>query len=314
MKELSLVIALHNEEENVVPLIDNIQKALKDKFEYEVIFVDDGSSDDTVSVLKAHFDEHFVLVELKRNVGQSAALQAGIDQSSGKYIATMDGDLQNDASDLPKMLETLKEDHCDFVIGIRTRRHDKLFSRKIPSMIANFIVRKITQTDIQDNGCGLKIFKRDVLEEIPLYGEKHRFIASFAAIEGSSYKQVPVKHHPRVHGKSKYGLNRTFKVVADLLVINFSRRFGQKPMYLFGTAGFLTFLTGLAILIILLIQKLFGENMWGRPLLVLGILLIFIGFHTITTGLILDMLVRNNYESSEKKPYRIKNVLRTGKK
>lgn len=310
MKEISIVIAVHNEEENIKPLIDNIENALNNKLDYEVVFVDDGSVDNTANTVRKYINSNIVFVELKRNVGQSGALQAGIDHASGKYIATMDGDLQNDAEDLPVMLDILKKNDCDFVTGIRENRNDKVLTRKIPSYIANFIVRKITNTDIKDNGCGIKVFRADVLKEIYLYGEKHRFLASFAAMEGSTYKQVPVKHHPRVHGRSKYGLNRTLKVVADLLRINFSRRFGQKPMYLFGIAGFLILLSGISILVFLFFQKMLGEDIWGRPVMVLGILLIFIGFHTISTGLILDMLIRNTYERNSAKPYKVRRIFR----
>ncbi len=308
MKELSIVIAVHNEEQNIKPLTKNIEQALSGVLTYEIIFVDDGSTDSTASRVKELANRNVVLIELKRNVGQSGALQAGIDYAKGKYIATMDGDLQNDAEDLPKMLDVLKKNDCDFVIGIRAQRSDKFFSRKIPSYIANYIVRKVTHTNIKDNGCGIKIFKSEVLKEIYLYGEKHRFMASFLAMEGATYKQVVVKHHPRVHGKSKYGLNRTLKVVADLVLINFSRKFGQKPMYLFGTTGLLTLLAGFAILIILLVQKVFGENIWGRPLLILGVLFVFVGFQTISTGLVLDLLTRNIYERT--RPYKIKKITR----
>ena len=311
MKELSIVIAVHNEEQNIKPLISNLLHALPTTLEYEIIFVDDGSKDHTASQIKKYMHRNIVLVELRRNVGQSAALQAGIDLATGKYIATMDGDLQNDAADLPMMLDVLKQNNCDFVVGIRKERSDKIFTRKIPSYIANYIVRKVTHTNIKDNGCGIKVFHAPILKEMLLYGEKHRFLASYAAMEGATYKQVVVKHHPRIHGKSKYGLNRTLKVVADLLLINFSQKFGQKPMYLFGTAGLLTLVSGVVILVVMLVQKLFGENMWGRPLLVLGVLLVFIGFHIISTGLILDILIRSIYEKRTVLPYKIKSVTRS---
>ena len=310
MKEMSVIIAVHNEEKNIKPIIDNIEKALMNTLRYEVIFVDDGSTDNTANEIKKYINPDITLIELKKNVGQSGALQAGIDQATGEYIATMDGDLQNDAEDLPAMLDMLKKNKCDFVIGIRENRSDKFVTRKIPSYIANYIVRKITHTNIKDNGCGIKVFRSEVLKEMYLYGEKHRFMASFAAMEGASYKQVPVKHHPRVHGKSKYGLNRTLKVVADLILINFSRKFGQKPMYLFGSTGLFTSLAGVVILVYLLIQKILGEDIWGRPLILLGILLVFMGFQMISTGLILDMLTRNIYEEKSSKPYKIKRIYR----
>lgn len=310
MTELSLVIAIHNEEQNIQPLIQNIQQFLENKVSYEVIFVDDGSTDRTASMVRRYGNQHVILIELRKNVGQSAALQAGIDQAKGQYIATMDGDLQNDAEDLPKMLDILKEEECDFVVGIRKRRSDQFFTRKLPSRIANYIVRKVTRTNIIDNGCGIKMFRAEILKEMQLYGEKHRFLASFIAMEGATYRQIEVKHHPRIHGKSKYGINRTLKVIADLLLINFSRKFGQKPMYLFGSAGFISFLAGFIILFYLLIQKILGLNIWGRPILILGVLFIFIGIHLISTGLILDTLIRGIYMRDNIKPYKIKKISR----
>lgn len=309
MKELSIIIAVYNEEDNIKPMISSITKAFNNStIEYEVIFVDDGSTDNTGWFIKDIIDRGVILLELKRNFGQTAALKAGIDYSSGKFIATLDGDLQNDPSDLPEMLELLKESDCDIVTGIRAKRKDGFILRKLPSLIANYIVRKVTHTDIIDNGCGIKVFKSNVLKELPLYGERHRFLVSLAILEGATVKQVSVKHHPRVHGKSKYGLGRTLKVVSDLILMNFMRKYEQKPMYLFGTTGVLTSLAGAIILLWLLVQKILGYDIWGRPLMILGVLLMFIGFQIISTGLILDMVIRKQYEAGSAKPYKIKKI------
>jgi glycosyltransferase involved in cell wall biosynthesis len=314
MEKLSIIIAVFNEEENIRPMINNINKVFMDTgIDYEVIFVDDGSVDNTTNVIREYASQQVTLLQLKRNFGQTAALKAGIDYADGEYIATLDGDLQNDPEDLLMMLEMIKDTNCDIVTGIRAQRHDGILLRKIPSLIANYIVRKVTHTNIIDNGCGIKMFKSEILKELPLYGERHRFIVSLAVLDGATIEQVVVKHHPRLHGKSKYGLGRTLKVVSDLILMDFSRRYRQKPMYLFGTTGFITALAGSAILITLLIQKFLGQDIWGRPLLILGVLLMFTGFQIISTGLILDMMNRKDYETNSTKPYKIKRVVRVEK-
>jgi len=237
-------------------------------------------------------------------------MKAGIDLAGGEYIATLDGDLQNDPEDLLMMLDLLRKNDIDIVTGIRAERQDDFFFRRIPSVVANFIVRKVTHTNIRDNGCGIKVFKSQVLKELPLYGERHRFLASLAAMDGATVAQVEVKHHPRVHGKSKYGLGRTMKVISDLMLMSFSRKYRQKPMYLFGTIGIITILSGSVILLWLLIQKIMGQDIWGRPVMILGVLLMFIGFQIISTGLILELVIRNDYESNSAKPYKIKSISR----
>lgn len=311
MVELSVIIAVCNEEKNVDPLVEKINKSLPGcGTEYEVIFVDDGSTDATADAVRKNINQNILLVELRRNFGQSAALQAGIDHARGKYVATLDGDLQNDPADLPMMLSLLKEKDCDIVSGIRVDRQDDFLLRKIPSYIANFIVRKVTQTNIIDNGCGIKIFKSSILREIPLYGERHRFVVALAALEGASIEQVKVNHYPRIYSKSKYGLGRTLKVVSDIILMSFLKRYGQKPMYLYGKIGFITLLAGSIILLWLLVQKILGLDIWGRPVLILGVLFMFIGFQVISTGLILDAVIRNDYETNATKPYKIKRVSR----
>jgi glycosyltransferase involved in cell wall biosynthesis len=315
MENLSIIIAVYNEENNIKPLIDNIRKAfMHTGIDYEIIFVDDGSVDKTAKMIRDLSGPGITLIELKRNFGQTAAIKAGVDYACGEYIATLDGDLQNDPEDLLLMLDMLKDTDCDIVTGIRANRQDAFMLRKIPSSIANYIVRKVTHTNIQDNGCGIKIFKSKILKELPLYGERHRFLVSLAALDGASIEQVIVKHHPRVHGKSKYGLGRTLKVISDLILMSFLRKYGQKPMYLFGTAGILTSMAGAIILLWLLVQKFLGQDIWGRPLMILGVLLMFIGFQIISTGLILDMIIRKDYETNSTKPYKIKRVLCARKK
>jgi len=311
MINLSVIIAVYNEEENIKPLITGIKLALiNSRLEYEVIFVDDGSSDNTIKKIRENIDGNITLIELKRNFGQTAAMKAGIDLAGGEYIATLDGDLQNDPEDLLMMLDLLRKNDIDIVTGIRAERQDDFFFRRIPSVVANFIVRKVTHTNIRDNGCGIKVFKSQVLKELPLYGERHRFLASLAAMDGATVAQVEVKHHPRVHGKSKYGLGRTMKVISDLMLMSFSRKYRQKPMYLFGTIGIITILSGSVILLWLLIQKIMGQDIWGRPVMILGVLLMFIGFQIISTGLILELVIRNDYESNSAKPYKIKSISR----
>jgi glycosyltransferase involved in cell wall biosynthesis len=311
MVKLSVIIAVYNEEDNIKPLINSINNALQHGgTEYEVIFVDDGSVDNTAKMIRENISRNITLIELKRNFGQTAAMKAGIDHASGEYIATLDGDLQNDPGDLLMMLDLIRKNDCDIITGIRADRHDDFFMRRIPSVIANFIVRKVTHTNIRDNGCGIKIFKSGILKELPLYGERHRFLASLAAMDGATVEQVEVKHHPRISGKSKYGLGRTLKVISDLILMTFSRKYSQKPMYLFGTIGIITILAGSVILLWLLVQKILGQDIWGRPIMILGVLLMFIGFQIISTGLILDLVIRNDYEKNAIKPYKIKRVSR----
>ncbi|MGB3005377.1 MAG: glycosyltransferase family 2 protein, partial [Chitinophagaceae bacterium] len=217
MRELSVVITVMNEEENIKPLLEAVRSALMN-IDYELILVDDGSSDNTKQRILENADERTKLVELRKNYGQSTAMTAGIDYSTGKYVALLDGDLQNDPTDIPPMLDILKKDDWDVVAGNRKNRKDGFILRKIPSKIANAIIRRMTGVYIKDYGCTLKIFKREIAEELGLYGELHRFIPVLAKLQGARITQVDVKHHARVHGKSKYGISRTFKVMSDLVL------------------------------------------------------------------------------------------------
>jgi glycosyltransferase involved in cell wall biosynthesis len=313
MEKLSLVISVFNEEDNVLPLSEKIRESLEG-YSYEVIFVDDGSTDDTIQRINSIGDERIHVLQLKKNYGQSSALLAGFDYASGDYIITLDGDLQNDPSDIPMMLDTLKKGDYDLVVGIRTNRKDDLFIRKIPSIIANRIISRASNIRIKDNGCALKVFRSDLAKSLGLYGELHRLISVLAALEGARITQVKVKHHPRIHGKSKYGLSRTIKVISDLTLLLFFKRYGQKPMHFFGTWGLFIFGVGVVINIYLLILKLLGNDIWGKPLLLLGILLVLAGFQLITTGFVAEVVMRTYFESQNKRPFRIRNIFTGGQK
>lgn len=304
---LSIVVPMYNEEENAPKLIYAIDEALKE-FHYELILVDDNSTDNTRKAIKSVHDSRVVLIELKRNYGQSSALMAGIDYASGDYIITLDGDLQNDPKDIPGMLETLIQNDDDLVIGWRQNRKDNLI-RTFPSKIANYIIRRSTKLHIKDHGCALKVFTRDTAKSLVLYGEGHRFITLFSHIQGARITEVPVNHHPRIHGVSKYGIGRTFKVINDLLLLLFTQKYLQKPIYLFGNMGLIAFALGLAINTYLLILKIMGHEIGGRPLLILGILLIFVGIQLFTSGIFIDLQMKTYYESQGKRPFNIRKII-----
>ena len=304
---LSIVVPLYNEEDNVVLLTQKIHESLVG-YQYQIIYIDDFSTDDTRKVVKNMNDDSVHLIELKKNYGQSLALAAGLDYAEGEYIITMDGDLQNDPSDIPEMLAYAVNDEYDVITGIRQKRKDSLV-KKIPSKIANFLVRRVTKLDIKDNGCALKVFTRDIAKDLNLYGEMHRFITLLAHLEGAQIKQVPVKHHARNAGVSKYGLERVFKVVADMMLLLFIRKYFQRPIHLFGIFGFLMILLGVGINIYLLIVKYgFGEDIGTRPLLIFGLMFILAGIQVFTIGIVMELLIRTYYESQKKRPYRIKKV------
>jgi glycosyltransferase involved in cell wall biosynthesis len=311
MKKLSLVICVYNEEDNVLPLAEQIKVALSE-YDFEAIFVDDGSTDRTREKVRAINDHRFILVELRKNFGQSSALQAGIDQATGEYIVTMDGDLQNDPLDIPFMLNQSIDNDIDVITGIRNNRKDGMFLRKIPSKIANAIIRSTTDVRIKDYGCTLKLFKSEIAKSIKIYGELHRFIPVLVALEGGTIGQMEVRHHARIHGKSKYGINRTLKVVSDLLVMLFLKKYLQKPMHLFGSVGGLSIFFGLLINVYLLILKLMGYSIWGKPLMILGLILLLGGIQLITFGLLAEVQMRTYFESQDKKPYRIRKTERVG--
>jgi len=304
---LSVVVPLYNEEDNVVLLTQKIHESLAG-YTYEIVYVDDFSTDKTREVIKEMEDDEVALVELKKNYGQSLALAAGIDYAHGEYIITMDGDLQNDPSDIPQMLEYALSGEYDLITGIRQKRKDSLV-KKIPSKIANFLVRRVTKLDIKDNGCALKVFTKDIAKGLNLYGEMHRFITLLAYLEGAQIKQVPVKHHARHAGKSKYGLERVFKVVADMMLLLFIRKYFQRPIHLFGIFGVLLIILGIFIEMYLMVVKFgFGQDIGTRPLLIFGMMFILGGIQLFTIGIVMELLIRTYYESQSKRPYRIKKI------
>ncbi len=306
--KLSLVIPVYNEEGNARLLTESIEVALVG-YEYEVIFVDDFSTDGTREEIKNMNDPRVVLIEMKMNYGQSSALLAGIDYAQGDYIITMDGDMQNDPSDIPMMLDLLEAGDWDVVTGIRDKRKDSLI-RTFPSKIANYIIRKTTKLDIQDHGCALKVFTKETAKELNLYGELHRFITLLAHSNGARITEVKVKHHSRKFGVSKYGLGRTTKVLNDLLLILFQRKYLQKPIYFFGNIGLALFGIGTLTGLYLLVVKLMGNDIGTRPLLTVTVLLILVGIQLFTIGIVVDLLMRTYYESQDKKPYFIRKITR----
>lgn len=304
---LSVVITVFNEEDNIQPLLQATYAALVG-IDYEVILVEDGSTDHTVAEVKKYANTRTKLVIFNRNYGQTTALAAGIDQAIGQYIATMDGDLQNDPTDIPGMLQKAIDEEWDVVAGRRANRKDGFILRKIPSKIANWIIRNSTNVHLKDYGCTLRVYKADIAQNMGLYGELHRFIPVLAKQQGAKMTEVDVKHHPRIHGTSKYGLSRTFKVMADLILMLFFQKYFQRPIHLFGGLGLLAFLLGGMINVYLLVLKIMGEDIWGRPILILGFMLILGGIQLITTGIIAEIIVRTYFESQDKKTYRIKGL------
>ena len=307
MRELSVVVTVLNERDNIQPLISAIRDALSN-IDYEVVFVDDGSDDGTQKEIKNHADGRIKLVELRKNYGQSTAMTAGIDHSSGNYIALLDGDLQNDPTDIPFMLQKLKDEDWDVVAGNRKNRKDGMFLRKLPSSIANALIRKMTGVYIKDYGCTLKLFKREIAEDLGIYGELHRFIPVLAKLQGASITQVDVKHHARRFGNSKYGLNRTFKVMSDLILMVFFRKYIQKPMHLFGTMGFISLGLGILINAYLLILKIMGQDIWGKPILILGLIFLLGGIQLITFGILAEINVRTYFEGTNRKTYQVRRI------
>lgn len=307
MKKLSVVVPVMNEEDNIKPLFEELENALEG-IDYELIFVDDGSKDKTIENIKLYANDRTKLVIFNRNYGQTTAMAAGFDVAEGELIAPIDGDLQNDPQDIPVMIKKLEDEGWDVVAGVRAKRQDGMFLRKIPSKIANWIIRKSTGVYLSDYGCTLKVFKKDVAKNLNLYGELHRFIPVLAEMYGAKMTQMPVRHHARVHGVSKYGIGRTFKVISDLLLMLFFQKYGTKPMHLFGTLGFGMFAIGAVIDFYLLLLKLFGQDIGSRPLLTLGVMLTLGGIQLITTGFLAEIMMRTYYESQNKKPYVIKEI------
>jgi glycosyltransferase involved in cell wall biosynthesis len=308
MRFLSVVVALYNEEDNIEPLFANLRSALKG-MDYELVMVDDGSRDNTIEKVKQHMGDDTKLVVLMKNYGQSAAMAAGIQAAEGQYIATMDGDLQNDPDDIPMMLNKLRDEEWDLVAGIRAKRQDGMLLRKIPSKIANALIRRSTGVRLHDYGCTLKVFESRIAKNLGLYGELHRFIPVLAALQGARMTEVPVKHHARIHGVSKYGIGRTSRVASDLVLMIFRLKYFQKPMHLFGPPGFLLLLSGVVINLYLLFLKIRGERIGDRPLLILGVILLLAGLLLLLFGILSDIMMRTYYESQNRLPYQVRKII-----
>ncbi|MGE0821532.1 MAG: glycosyltransferase family 2 protein [Candidatus Binatia bacterium] len=309
---LSVVVPLYNEADNLSLLCQRIQEALEPtSWKYEVILVDDGSSDGSAQILAdLHAkDARFKVIRFRRNFGQTAALAAGFDYAQGEVIVSLDGDLQNDPMDIPRLVARLN-DGFDLVNGWRVNRQDPFLHRRLPSQIANRIIGWMTRVQIHDYGCTLKAFRRDVAKNLKLYGEMHRFIPALVGDLGAKITEMPVTHHPRQRGTSKYGLARTLWVIIDLVTVKFLSQYSTRPSHLFGLIGLVTLLIGGGITTVLGIERIFlGMELAGRPLLWLGILLVIVGAQFLSTGLLGEMMARTYHESQEKPIYLIKEVL-----
>ncbi|MGE5450916.1 MAG: glycosyltransferase family 2 protein [Acidobacteriota bacterium] len=306
---LSIVVPMYNEVDNVEPFVAAVHQAL-DRYPYpwELIIVNDGSRDGTQKALDEQArlrGPHVRPIHLWRNFRQTAAMQAGIDAARGDVIVTLDGDLQNDPIDIPKLVDKLLREDLDLVAGWRQNRQDGMFLRKIPSKIANRLIRKITQLEFQDLGCSLKAYRASVLKRVSLYGEMHRFIPAWMATVTSPARmaEMPVSHHARTRGESKYGISRTLRVVLDLLAVNFFLRFAGRPGHFFGGVGLGVGMIGGLILSYLAVLKIMGQNIGGRPLLWLGFFCVLGGLQFLTTGVLAELLIRIYYDRGEVAPY-----------
>lgn len=308
---VSVLIPLYNEEENVQPLYDALKPVLKGLGRpYEIILVDDGSTDRTLKLLEELHskDATVTVIGFRRNYGQTAAFAAGFEVAKGGVIVTMDGDLQNDPADIPMLLDEIE--HCDIVSGWRKDRKDKFITRRLPSMAANKLISSVTGVHLHDYGCSLKAYRADVVKKINLYGEMHRFIPAVASAVGARVREVVTTHYPRKYGKSKYGLGRVVRVFLDLITVKFLQSFSTKPIQAFGLIGLLCSITGFGISGYLTFVKLFhGEDIGGRPLLLLGVLLIIVGIQLIGMGLLGEMLARTYHESQNKPIYYAEKIL-----
>jgi glycosyltransferase involved in cell wall biosynthesis len=309
---LSVVAPVYNEVENVPVLHRSLQDALGNRYtHWEVVYVDDGSTDGSLEALKEiarDDEEHVSVVVLRRNFGQTAAIAAGIDHVQGDIVVLIDADLQNDPEDIPMMVEKIEEGY-DVVSGWRINREDAFLTRVLPSRVANWLISTVTGVRLHDYGCTLKAYRREVLEGFRLYGEMHRFIPAYAGSVGAKIVEVPVRHHARRSGRTKYGLERTLKVLLDLLTVKFLISYTQKPIYLFGGAGALLILPSMIILFFLLLRRILLQiSVLGSPLFQMSTMFIILGFQSILMGLIAELLVRTYHESQAKPTYTVRQV------
>jgi glycosyltransferase involved in cell wall biosynthesis len=312
--DISVVIPVYNEQDNLQNIYQQTVDSLKDKYSFEIIFIDDGSSDQSCKILEQLYekDERVKVIMFRRNFGQTAAMSAGFHNAKGQVIIPVDADGQNDPADIPAMVEKLNEGF-DIVSGWRKDRKDKTLTRKIPSMMANWLIGKMTGVKLHDFGCSLKAYRREVIETTKLYGEMHRFIPAIANWSGAKITEMVVEHHPRVTGKAKYGLERTVKVILDLVTVKFLGSYGTKPIYIFGGlgifSGFTSIICGLAVLYMKFISPR-HLSMNRNPLLLLSAILIITTVQLILMGLLAEMIVRTYHESQNRQIYTIRKFLR----
>jgi len=310
-RELSVVVPLLDEQDNLRPLYHQITGALEGRCDYEVIFVDDGSTDESFSILQDFHEQNprVRVIRFRRNFGQTAAMSAGFSHARGRVIVAMDADQQNDPADIPMLLAKLDEGY-DVVSGWRKKRHDAALTRLLPSRVANWVISKSTGVKLHDYGCTLKAYRREVLAETKLYGEMHRFIPALASWSGARIAEVVVNHRPRTAGVAKYGLGRTWKVVLDLITVRFLGSFSTKPIYIFGGLGGLTALLAFLFGLVVVVQKLkWQTDMSGNPLLILTAVLMLTTVQFILMGLLAEILVRTYHESQDRPTYLIQTLI-----
>lgn len=308
---LSVVVPLFNEAESLASLVQQLLSALRPlNLPFELVLVDDGSRDGTCEALQRLSGEipELVAVLLRRNYGQTAAMAAGFDASRGQVIVTLDGDLQNDPADIPLLLSKLAEGY-DLVSGWRHQRQDSRLSRLVPSLLANRLIARVTGVALNDYGCSLKAYRREVVEDMNLYGELHRFLPALAFIEGARIAEVRVQHHRRRFGRSHYGIDRTFRVLMDLLTVWFMKRFLTRPMHVFGFGGLLAMAVGGLIVLWLIGEKLLGADIGGRPLLLMGVLSLLTGVQLFCFGLLAELQMRTYHESQNRPIYRVRQIV-----
>jgi glycosyltransferase involved in cell wall biosynthesis len=309
--DVSIVVPIYNEFESIPHLVEAIAASLQNtNLSYEVICVDDGSKDGSPQLLKelANSRTDLRAVILRRNYGQTAAMSAGFNHAQGKVIVTLDGDLQNDPADIPMLIAKLDEGY-DLVSGWRQKRQDNSISRLLPSKLANMLISRVTGVNLHDYGCSLKAYRGELAADLNLYGELHRFLPALAFIEGARISEVPVRHHARRYGKSKYGIWRTFRVLMDLLTITFMKKFLTRPMHVFGLLGMISMLLGMGLGVYLTILKLgLGQIIGNRPLLILAVVLLLAGVQLFSFGLLAELLMRTYHESQGKPIYRVREI------
>jgi glycosyltransferase involved in cell wall biosynthesis len=310
--DVSIVVPLYNEEENVRACCEEVRRCMEEAgLQYELVLVDDGSEDGTARVAEdiCRGDRCVRLIELRRNFGQTAAMAAGFDNSTADIVVPMDGDLQNDPADIPRLMAMLEEEALDVVSGWRRERQDPGM-RRLASGIANRLISMITGVSLHDYGCTLKAYRRDVLEDVNLYGEMHRFLPALVHWVGGRVGEMPVNHRPRQRGSSKYGYGRIFKVLVDLLTVKFMMDYLTKPLYFFGKVGLWSFLLAILSLGVVVGQKLvLGTDMTGNPLLYLSVLLVIMGVQFVLMGLMTEILARTYHESQGRKTYKVRRVI-----